>query len=198
VGEPPSGQAPSAAERGLAIRRLDHFTVPVRDFHVSCKFYTEVLGGIITGEPDWEPFLAGRSAGSHMSIKLFQEAGRLVLYWQPWGHPEPDQVHPHRAFTVANAEQLAELLRRLQQAEVPWILVTPVAARPGEPVRISAYFRDPDMNQLEVVCPAYPFGAEVRVGTFDPAALCYPWSEWRRLVPDGGAPNRPRLKREGT
>jgi catechol 2,3-dioxygenase-like lactoylglutathione lyase family enzyme len=196
MAEPSATGRQSAAQAGLAFQRLDHFTVPVRDFNVSRKFYTELLGGEITYEPVWEPFLAGRSTGAHMNVKLFREDGHLVLYWQPWGQPAADQVHPHRAFTVDGAEQFEDLLRRLDGAEIPYVLVTAAQAAAGERVKVSAYFRDPDMNQLEVVCPEYPFLPEMHVGTFDPYAQSYPWTEWRRLVPDGGAPRGPRTTRE--
>ena len=107
----------SAADRDLRLRCLDHFTVPVRDFNVGRKFYCEVLGGVVTQEPDWEPFHRGRTFGAHMGIQLFEEDGHLVLYWQPWGQPAADQMHPHRAFTVESAERLDAMARKLAQAD---------------------------------------------------------------------------------
>jgi len=196
MAEPARTEPQSASQRGLVIQRLDHFTVPVRDFNVSKKFYLELLGGEVTYQPDWEPFLAGRSTGAHMNIKLFREDGHLVLYWQPWGQPGPDQVHPHRAFTVDGVEQFDEVLHRLDNAEVPYVLVSAKEAPQGEPLRTSAYFRDPDGNQLEVVCAAYPFKPGISIGRFEPSAQGYPWGEWRRMVPDGGAPHGRRTTRE--
>ena len=46
-------QLKSATERNLRLQELDHFTVPIRDFNVARKFYSEVLGGIVTQEPVW-------------------------------------------------------------------------------------------------------------------------------------------------
>lgn len=181
-------QRKTAAEAGLRFHALDHFTVPVRDFNVARKFYAEVLGGVVTKEPDWGPFRRGRTLGAHAAVQLFHGAGHLVLYYQPWGQPAPDQSHPHRAFTVEGAEKLDEIIGRLKSADVPYVLLAEQSAAEGEPVRASLRFRDPDMNQLEITCDPYPFRPGMRVGTFDPTSLYYRWADWRALVPAGGAP----------
>jgi catechol 2,3-dioxygenase-like lactoylglutathione lyase family enzyme len=170
----------------LHLYRLDHFTVPIRDFNVAIKFYTEVLGGVVTLGPVWENARGRANAGAHAALQLFDDDGHLVLYWQGWGQPAPDQVHPHRAFRVKNVRGMDALIGRLHAASVPYILVTPKRAKPGHPVRASAYFRDPDGNQLEVSCADYPFRPELHVGPFDPMALSYSWRAWREIVPDGG------------
>lgn len=170
-----SDAPPSAAERDLRLSCLDHFTVPVRDFGIATRFYTDVLGGAVTQEPDWAPFERGWSRGAHMAIQLFREEGHLVLYWQSWGQPSPDQMHPYRAFTVDSPQGMDEIARRLQQAAVPCVVATPTAAEAGAPVRASLHFRDPDGDQVAVVCERYPFHPGMHVGPLDPTALHYRW-----------------------
>ena len=176
----------SAADRKLRLHRLDHFTMPVRDFNVAIKFYTEVLGGVVTLGPVWQGH--GRpDAGAHAAVQIFNDDGHLVLYLQPWGQPAPDQMHPHRAFRVRDAMLMDALITRLRAANVPHLVVTPQAEKDGQRVRVSAYFRDPDGNQMEVICDDYPYRPDMHVGPFNPMALSYSWQEWRALVPDGGA-----------
>ena len=172
------GDRRSATERELTIQSLAHFTLPVRDFDVGHRFYVDVLGGEVTKEPDLGELHSGRSFGAHMAIQMFKGEGHLVLYRQAWGQPLPDQIHPRRALSVEDPEKLDEITLRLGAAQVPYVLSTPSAAEVDEAVPAAAYFRDPDGNQLAVVCARYPFHSAVHVGTFDPWILAYPWSEW--------------------
>lgn len=178
----------SAADRDLRIQCLNHFTIPVRDHNVARKFYTEVLGGVVAKEPNWEGVRAGRNRSSSLNIKLFDGEGELDLFWQPWGQNALDQLYPHWAFALKSAAQLDEMVTRLDRANVPHVLMTPKPAKDGEQVRVSLFFRDPDMNQIELVCEGYPFRAGIHVGTFDPTVQYYRWADWRAMVPDGGAP----------
>ncbi len=181
----------SAAERDLRLLRLDHFNVPVRDLNVARKFYCDVLGGVVVHEPNWERHNAGRALGAHLDFKVFDDPGCLIAFWQPWGQPGPDQVFPHRAFRIADATRLDEVRARLDAARVPSVLVTPRAAEPGAAVPVSLFFRDPDGNQLELRCAAYPFSDEVHVGTFDPTVQYYRWADWQARVERGGSSDRP-------
>jgi catechol 2,3-dioxygenase-like lactoylglutathione lyase family enzyme len=181
-------QPRSAAERDLRLLHLDHFNVPVRDLEVARRFYCEVLGGEVVVEAIWLGHNQGRVRGAHLDIQLFPGEANLNAFWQPWGFPATDQVFPHRAFRVADAAKLDELLARLERAGVPTVLVTKKQAKEGEQVPVSLYFHDPDGNQLELRCEAYPYSRDMQVGAFDPGAQYYPWREWRALVPDGGAP----------
>jgi catechol 2,3-dioxygenase-like lactoylglutathione lyase family enzyme len=181
----------SAADRDLRLQRLDHFNLPVRDLEVARKFYCEVLGGEVVGEPEWDRLQGGRSVGAHLDFQIFNEDGHLNAYWQPWGQPAPDQLFPHRAFAVDSASKLDGLIARLDGAGVPYVVLTAQQAEAGASVPVSVYFRDPDMNQLELHCDAYPFRAGIQVGTFDPTVQYYRWADWRAQVPDGGAPAGP-------
>jgi catechol 2,3-dioxygenase-like lactoylglutathione lyase family enzyme len=190
-----STQRRTAADRDLRLLRLDHFTAPVRDLNVARKFYCEVLGGVVKQEPTWDRHNSGLAVGAHIDIQLFDGDGYIIGYWQPWGQPAPDQMFPHKAFRVADPWRIDDMMARLNAVRVPYVLVTSNEATDGAPVPISLYFRDPDGNQLELCCGAYPFRPGIHVGPFDPTQQYYRWADWRALVPDGGAPpGRPRPK----
>jgi catechol 2,3-dioxygenase-like lactoylglutathione lyase family enzyme len=178
----------SAADRDLRIHSLNHFTLPVRDHNVARKFYVEVLGGIPVMEARWDNVAAGRTRSTSLNVKLFDDAGELDLFYQPWGQQSPDQMHPRWAFNVRDAQQLDDFIGRLQAAGVPHILVAEQEAAQGTEVRVSIFFRDPDQNQLELTCAAYPFRGGITVGKFDPSLQYYRWADWRAMVPDGGGP----------
>ena len=178
----------SAAERDLRLMHLDHFNVPVRDLNVARRFYCDVLGGAVIAEPSWRRHEAGRVRGAHLDIQLFNDEGHINAYWQPWGQPLPDQVFPHRAFRVPTAAKLDEMKARLDAAGVPSILTTRQAVEHGALTPVSLYFRDPDGNQLELRCEAYPFSDAAAVGPFDASAQYYAWREWRAAVEEGGSP----------
>ncbi len=150
------------------------------------KFYCEVLGGAVVMEAGWHLENRDWPRGAHLDIQLFDGEGHMNAYWQPWGQPAPDQMFPHRAFRIKSPEKLDELIGRLDAFSVPYILATPETAAVGTPVPVSIYLRDPDGNQLELRCAAYPFRSDMHVGAFDPTTQYYPWREWRALVPDGG------------
>lgn len=72
----------SATERNLRLHRLDHFTIPIRDFSVAIRFYTEVLGGVVVLAPVAHG--PGRSdGGAYAVVQIFNGDGHLVLYLQP-------------------------------------------------------------------------------------------------------------------
>lgn len=187
----------SAAECDLRLQGLDHLNLGVRDLRVAAKFYTEILGGIVTKEPNWEAVRAGRTTGAYELVHMWTDGGHLALYWQPWGQPAPDQMVPHLAFTVETADQLDVIAQRLERADVPHVLAAASAAETGQRLRASLYFRDPDGNQLELTCHAYPFRPDLHVGPFDPAIQYYPWSRWRALVPDDATSTAEQRSRRG-
>lgn len=185
-------QPRSAAERDLRLLNLDHFNVPVRDLEVARRFYCDVLGGIAIMEPNWRRHEAGRVRGAHLDVQLFNDEGHINAYWQPWGQPLPDQVFPHRAFRLLTPTKLDEMIERLTAAGVPCILTSREEAAEGTLVPVSLYFRDPDGNQLELRCDAYPFRPGVQVGVFDPTLQYYRWRDWAETAAAGGAPDRGR------
>lgn len=141
----------TAVERDLRLRSLNHFNVPVRDLNVAHKFYCDILGGVVIQEYDWERHQTGRAFGAHADIQMFDGAGCLITYWQPWGQPAPDQAVPHRSFRVRSPEQLDALRARLDRVGVPTILVADRVGPEGSAVPVSLCFRDPDGNQLALV-----------------------------------------------
>jgi hypothetical protein len=121
-------------------------------------------------------------------VQLFAGEGHVNAYWQPWGQPQPDQLFPHRAFRVATAARLDEIIGRLGEARVPHVLATREPAADGAEVAVALYVRDPDGNQLELRCERYPFRHGIQVGAFEPSQQYYPWTEWRARVAEGGSP----------
>lgn len=170
----------SAAELGLTIEGVNHFTLPVRDHDKARKFYVEMLGGEVTREPSWDSVRAGRSNSTALAVRMC-EGVEFDLFWQPYGMGAPDQEHPHHAFYVQSPEELDAFRARLEAEGVPTILVTrkqESAPRPGESCNVELYFNDPDGNHLEIDCRNYPFRADVHVGPFDPWITEYSWRDW--------------------
>lgn len=179
----------SAAERDLRLLNLDHFNVPVRDLEVARRFYCDVLGGVVIAEPDLRPGPTGRVSRALLGVQLFNDEGHFNAFLQPWGQPAPDQLFPHRAFRVSSAAKLDVLIGRLQNFGVPHILATREEAPEGALRPVSVYVRDPDGNQLELCCDAYPLRSGIQVGAFDPTLQYYPWRDWAATVKSGGTPS---------
>lgn len=170
----------SAADLGLAINGVNHFTLPVRDHDKARKFYVEILGGEVTREPNWDMVRAGRSNSTALAVRVC-EGVEMDLFYQPHGMGAPDQAHPHHAFYVQLPEELDAFRARLESEGVPTILVTRQQTpppQPGEPCSVELYFNDPDGNHLEINCRNYPFREGMHVGPFDQWDVAYAWREW--------------------
>jgi catechol 2,3-dioxygenase-like lactoylglutathione lyase family enzyme len=122
----------------MRIERLDHLVLTVRDIDVTCAFYSDVLGmSVVT-------FGAGRKALAFGQQKInLHEAGREF-------EPKADRPTPGSADLCFIAQgRLDDVIAHLETHGVP-VLEGPVQ-RTGAlgPIR-SVYFRDPDLNLIEV------------------------------------------------
>jgi catechol 2,3-dioxygenase-like lactoylglutathione lyase family enzyme len=122
----------------MRIDRLDHLVLTVRDIAATCEFYSKVLGmEVVT-------FGEGRRALAFGQQKFnLHEAGHE---FEPKAHrPTPGSTD----LCLITAERLDAVIAHLEACGVQ-ILEGPVQ-RTGAlgPIR-SVYFRDPDLNLIEV------------------------------------------------
>ena len=120
------------------IDRIDHLVLTVRDIDATCAFYSRVLGmRVVT-------FAAGRKALEFGSQKfnLHQTGGEFE---PKAAHPTPGAID----VCLIAAVGLSQVIDHLARCGVAIIEgpVTRTGAR--GPIR-SVYFRDPDMNLIEV------------------------------------------------
>jgi catechol 2,3-dioxygenase-like lactoylglutathione lyase family enzyme len=122
----------------LKIDAIDHIVLTVADVEATCAFYARVLG--------MEPvtFAGGRRALAFGAQKInLHPAGRE---YEPNAHrPTPGSGD----LCFVTSVPLAQVVAHLQDCGVP-ILEGPVARTGARgPIR-SVYFRDPDLNLIEV------------------------------------------------
>ena len=122
----------------MQIDRIDHVVLTVRDTEVSCAFYQRVLGmKVVT-------FEGGRQAlvfGNH-KFNLHQ-AGKEF-------EPKADRPTPSSAdFCLITSTPIAEVVAHLESCGVR-ILEGPVQRTGASGPILSVYFRDPDLNLIEV------------------------------------------------
>lgn len=122
----------------MTIDRLDHLVLTVRDIDASCEFYSRVLGmEVVT-------FAGGRRA-----LKFGQQKINL--------HPVEAPVAPHAMHPTPGSADLC-LVTTSTMAEVrvhleaQGVFVTegPVPRTGAMGPITSVYFRDPDLNLVEV------------------------------------------------
>jgi catechol 2,3-dioxygenase-like lactoylglutathione lyase family enzyme len=122
----------------LKINCLDHFVLTVKDINVTCDFYTTVLGMQV------QTFGEGRKAlkFGYQKINLHQSGKEF--------EPKANIPTPGSAdLCFITDTPLEEVILFLKARNVP-ILEGPVA-RTGALGKIkSVYFRDPDLNLIEV------------------------------------------------
>lgn len=122
----------------MKIDRLDHLVLTVKDIDVTCAFYTKVLGmEVVT-------FAGGRKALAFGSQKI--NLHQLGKEFEPKAH-KPTAGSADLCFIASIP--LPEVMRHLASCGVTVIerLVKRTGAR--GPI-VSVYFRDPDMNLIEV------------------------------------------------
>ena len=120
------------------IDRIDHLVLTVRDIDAACDFYSRVLGmRVVT-------FASGRKALEFGSQKFnLHQAGRE--FEPKAAHPTPGSVD----VCLIAAVGLSQVIDHLARCGVD-IIEGPVARTGARgPIR-SVYFRDPDMNLIEV------------------------------------------------
>ena len=122
----------------IEIDRLDHLVLTVADIDRTCAFYRDVLGMSV------ETFGAGRTALKFGRQKFnLHQAGREFL-------PKADRPTPGSAdLCLIASTPLDEVIAHLNDMGVA-IEEGPVARTGAMGPILSVYFRDPDLNLVEV------------------------------------------------
>ena len=122
----------------MKIDRIDHFVLTVRDPEATCAFYSRALG--------MHPvtFAGGRKALAFGNQKInLHQAGREF-------EPKAERPVPGSAdFCLITSVPLAEVMAHLESCGVA-IIEGPVARTGATGPLRSVYFRDPDLNLVEV------------------------------------------------
>ncbi len=122
----------------MKIDRIDHFVLTVRDPEATCAFYSRALG--------MHPvtFAGGRKALAFGSQKInLHQAGREF-------EPKAERPVPGSAdFCLITSVPLAEVMAHLESCGVA-IIEGPVDRTGATGPLRSVYFRDPDLNLVEV------------------------------------------------
>ncbi len=122
----------------MHIDRIDHIVLTVRDIEASCAFYQRVLGmKVVT-------FEGGRKALAFGKQKFnLHQAGREF-------EPKADRPTPGSAdLCLITTTPIDEVLLHLGSCAVR-ILKGPVPRTGATGPILSVYFRDPDLNLIEV------------------------------------------------
>ena len=122
----------------MKLDRLDHLVLTVRNIETTCSFYSNVLGmEVVT-------FENGRKALSFGSQKInLHEAGKE---FEPKAY-RPTPGSADLCFTTTTS--MDEVVKRLELSKVR-VLDGPVKRTGALGPMESVYFRDPDLNLIEV------------------------------------------------
>lgn len=125
---------------GIAIDRIDHLVLTVRDLGASLDFYARVLGGRIVPPPQ----------GKGPTAIAF---GRQKINLHEKGHEfEPKATRPTMGagdFCLITEAPIEEVLRHLGACGAT-VELGPVPRHGALGPMMSVYFRDPDGNLIEV------------------------------------------------
>jgi len=122
----------------MKIEKLDHLVLTVKDIEATCDFYNTALGmELIT-------FSENRKALAFGSQKInLHEAGKE---FEPKAHrPTPGSAD----LCFITNTKLEDVIQRLQECGVE-IIEGPVKRTGAVGQIVSVYFRDPDLNLIEV------------------------------------------------
>lgn len=122
----------------MNVERLDHWVLTVQNLEASCAFYTAVLGmeAVVFGNGRYALQFGQQKINLHLAGHEFEPKAQ---------HPTPGSAD----LCFITATPLAEVMAHLHKQQVT-ILAGPIE-RTGATGRIlSVYFRDPDLNLLEV------------------------------------------------
>lgn len=122
----------------MKIDNLDHIVLTVRDIKTTCAFYSSVLGMEIV------KFGADRMALSFglQKINLHQQGNEF--------EPSAQKPTPGSAdLCFITSDPLPEVVRHLSLCKVA-VIEGPVHRTGAAGPILSVYFRDPDMNLIEV------------------------------------------------
>lgn len=120
------------------IERLDHLVLTVKDMPATCAFYERVLGLQVVNFGEGR---VGLSFGSN-KINLHQQGKEF----EPKAHrPTPGSAD----LCLITKRPIAEVVKHLQSCNVP-VVNGPVMKIGALGPMLSVYFRDPDLNLIEV------------------------------------------------
>ena len=125
----------------MEIDRIDHFVLTVRKMEKTCLFYQKVLGmRVLT-------FGKGQKAlkFGNQKINLHEFGNELT----------PRAVHPFPGsgdFCLLSADPIEDIIDHVRSCNVQ-ILEGPVERAGANGPITSIYFRDPDLNLIEVAVP---------------------------------------------
>ena len=122
----------------MKIDRLDHLVLTVRDIDATCEFYSRALGmSVVT-------FAEGRKALQFGAQKFnLHPSGRE--FDPKAAHPTPGSID----VCLISAVPLSDVIAHLTRCNVA-IIEGPVTRTGAQGSIRSVYFRDPDMNLIEV------------------------------------------------
>ncbi|HWH75989.1 MAG TPA: VOC family protein [Candidatus Binatus sp.] len=122
----------------MKIDSIDHVVFTVRDIEATCQFYAKVLGMEIAS------FGENRKALSFGSQKInLQQVGRESTLVADKPTPGSADV------CFVTSESLDDVITHLKSCSVE-VIAGPVERNGAQGMMMSLYFRDPDMNLVEV------------------------------------------------
>ncbi len=122
----------------MEIERLDHLVLTVKDIEATCEFYARVLGmqAVTFGEGRKALAFGSQRINLHQQGKEFKPRA---------GRPTPGSAD----LCFITRTPLAQVIERLRAQNVE-ILEGPVQRAGAMGTLSSIYFRDPDLNLIEV------------------------------------------------